>query len=42
MYEIQKLQNAYQEAINNNATNLNAQASLNEMMREQVKYLQDK
>ena len=42
MYEIEKLQNAYQEAINNNANNLSAQKSLNNMMREQLAYLRDK
>lgn len=42
MYEIQKLQNAYQDAIDDNMNNLNAQKSLNDMMQQQLKMLRDK
>ena len=42
MYEIDKLGNAYQEAIKNNEGNVKAQKSLNNMMNEQLKYLKDK
>ena len=42
MYEIQKLQNAYQDAIDDNVNNLNAQKSLNDMMQQQLKMLRDK
>ena len=42
MYEIDKLGNAYQEAIKNNEGNVKAQKSLNDMMNEQLKYLKDK
>ena len=42
IYEIEKLKNAYQETINNNAGNLKAQRSLNNLMENQLKYLRDK
>ena len=41
-YEIEKLENAYKEAIDNNANNLSAQKSLNDMMEEELKYLREK
>lgn len=41
-FEIQKLQNAFEEAIDNNDGNLKAQQSLNNLMEQQLKYLKDK
>ena len=42
MYEIDKLENAYKDAIDDNEGNLKAQQSLNNLMNEQLKYLKDK
>jgi len=42
MYETDKLENAYKDAIKNNEGNVKAQKSLNNMMNEQLKYLRDK
>lgn len=42
MYEIDKLENAYRDAIDDNDGNLKAQQSLNNLMNEQLKYLKDK
>lgn len=42
MYEIDKLENAYQDAIKDNDGNIKAQQSLNNLMNEQLKYLKDK
>lgn len=42
MYEIEKLRYAYQDAIKDNANNLSAQKSLNNMMKEQLAYLESK
>jgi len=42
MYEIDKLENAYRDAIKDNDGNLKAQKSLNNMMNEQLKFLRDK
>ena len=42
MYEIEKLENAYQDAIKDNEGNLNAQKSLTGLMKEQLAYLKDK
>lgn len=42
MYEINKLENAYRDAIDDNDGNLKAQQSLNNLMNEQLKYLKDK
>lgn len=42
MYEIEKLQNAFRDAINDNEGNIKAQQSLNDLMQEELKYLRDK
>lgn len=42
MYQIDKLENAYRDAIDDNDGNLKAQQSLNNLMNEQLKYLKDK
>lgn len=42
MYQIDKLENAYRDAIDDNDSNLKAQQSLNNLMNEQLKYLKDK
>ena len=42
MYEIDKLENAYKDAIDDNDGNIKAQQSLNNLMNEQLKYLKDK
>ena len=42
MYELQKLRKAYSDAINENEGNLTAQQSLNNLMEQQLKMLQDK
>lgn len=42
MYQIDKLENAYRDAIDDNDGNLKAQQSLNDLMNEQLKYLKDK
>jgi len=42
MNEINKLEDAYQDAIKDNDGNIAAQKSLNNMMREQLAYLKDK
>ena len=42
MYEIDKLENAYRDAIDDNDGNIKAQQSLNNLMNEQLKYLKDK
>lgn len=42
MYEIDKLESAYRDAIKDNDGNLAAQKSLNDMMNEQLKMLKDK
>ena len=41
-YEITKLQNAFEEAINDNEGNLSAQSSLRDLMNQQLKLLKDK
>ena len=41
-YEIQKLESAYKQAIDDNTGNLAAQKSLNGLMEQQLKYLKDK
>ena len=42
MYQIDKLENAFQDAIDNASDSLSAQQSLNELMNEQLGYLRDK
>lgn len=42
MYEIQKLQQAFEDAIEDNDGNLQAQKSLNNLMNQQLKMLKDK
>ena len=42
MYEIQKLQNAFQDALKDNQDNLAAQKSINNLMTQQLKMLKDK
>ena len=42
MYEIQKLQQAYEDAIEDSDGNLNAQKSLTNLMNQQLKMLKDK
>ena len=42
MYEIQKLQHAFEEAIEDNTGNLKAQKSLTNLMNQQLKMLKDK
>lgn len=42
IYEIDKLRNTYEKAINDNQGNLKAQKSLTDMMKEQLKFLKDK
>lgn len=42
MYQIDKLENAYRDAIDDNDGNLKAQQSLNNLMNEQLNYLRDK
>ena len=42
MYEIDKLENAFKDAIKNNEDNVNAQRSLTQLMNEQLAYLKDK
>lgn len=41
-YEIDKLENAFNDAINDNDGNLAAQQSLNDLMEQQLAYLRDK
>lgn len=42
MYEIDKLENAYQDLLKDNEGNLAAQRSIKDMMKEQMAYLRDK
>ena len=42
MYEIDKLENAYQDLLKDNEGNLAAQRSIKDMMKEQIAYLKDK
>ena len=42
IYQIDKLRNAYEKAVNDNQGNLKAQKSLTDMMQEQLKFLKDK
>ena len=42
MYEIDKLENAYQDLLKDNEGNLAAQRSIKDMMKEQIAYLRDK
>lgn len=42
LYEIEKLRDKYQQAINDYDGNLSAQKSLRDLMEEQLKFLQDK
>ena len=41
-YEVQKLQNAYEDAIKDNDGDIAAQQSLNDLMEQQLAYLRDK
>lgn len=41
-YQIEKLQNAFDDAIRDNEGDLNAQQSLNDLMEQQLAYLRDK